>query len=277
MALLDKSGIPGTARTSINISIEPAFWQTWWFYTLCVVTLGFIVFAVYKIRVTQVRQEQAKLTKVNKRIAEIEMKALQAQMNPHFLFNSLNSVKSLVSRGENDKAVFYLTKFSKLIRQILNNSRKKFVRLNEETGALQLYLELEAMRFNQNLNYSITIEEGVNEDFIEVPSLILQPYVENAIWHGLRHKESGDWKLDINISRKGDFVIMVVEDNGIGRAQSARIGKLAALNKESLGMKINDDRMAFLQEIYGKEAMVKVEDLHHPTGTKVVIQLPIPD
>lgn len=260
----------------LDINIRPPFWQTWWFYLLSVLAISTIGYSLYSNRIRSVRQKEKIKTEFNKIIAEIEMKALRAQMNPHFLFNSLNSVKSLISQGENQKAISYLTQFSKLIRQVLNNSMKKFVRLQEDLEALKLYLELEKMRF-QNFEYTLNVDPEVNADFIEVPPLLLQPYVENAIWHGLMHKPEGSRTVEISITREGDVIKMIVEDNGIGRKNAALLQTRSSSKRESLGMKISGERLKFLKELYGEDSSIKVEDLENPTGTRVIIHLPVPD
>ncbi|MDX1478367.1 MAG: two-component regulator propeller domain-containing protein [Saprospiraceae bacterium] len=272
----NSDGIWSEPKQILALTLLPPWWKTTWFYVICALLVSGLVYAAYRYRLTQVRRDARRTTEFNKRIAEIEMKALRAQMNPHFLFNSLNSVKSLIAQGANDKATDYLTRFSQLIRQVLNNSRRKFIRLQEEIEALRLYLDLEKMRF-QNFDYTIDIGEDVNADFIEVPPLLLQPYVENAIWHGLMHKANGTRKLDIRVHRDGSHIRMVVEDNGIGRRQSESLKTRSSSKKESLGMKISGDRLRFLQEVYGHEAFVQIEDLEQPTGTRVTISLPVAD
>jgi LytS/YehU family sensor histidine kinase len=232
--------------------------------------------AAYRYRVNQIETREKLKSKFNKRIAELESKALRAQMNPHFLFNSINSVKSLISQGNSAKATQYLTRFGQLIRQVLLNSERPVVRLQEELEALRLYLEIEQLRF-QNFSYSIAIDEGVNADFIEVPPLILQPYVENAIWHGLMHQTNGDRKLTVEVSREGDFLRMTIEDNGIGREKAGQMKMLGTSRKSGMGMRLTGDRLNLLREIYGQDVSVQVEDLMgngKATGTRVVIVIP---
>ena len=268
-------------QIQLRIQIKKAYWQQWWFYLLLTSLLTMIVGAVYKYRIAQVRKNAAQQNAFNKKIAELEMKALRAQMNPHFLFNSLNSVKAYIGQNDNRKAQIYLGKFSQLMRRILQNSKNKTVRLNDELEALRLYLDLEAMRFDPSFDYRIQIGEQVNEDFIEIPPLILQPYIENAIWHGLMHKDKGDRILLIDISRHGDYIKLVVEDNGIGRARAAKLKTRSASKHQSMGMQITGDRLRYLKEMYGLDAEVSVTDLkdkpNQDCGTRVEVLLPIPD
>jgi hypothetical protein len=263
-------------KEMLRIRIKPPFWATWWFITCCGLLAVVLLAAAYRYRVNQIETREKLKSKFNKRIAELESKALRAQMNPHFLFNSINSVKSLISQGNSAKATQYLTRFGQLIRQVLLNSERPVVRLQEELEALRLYLEIEQLRF-QNFSYSIAIDEGVNADFIEVPPLILQPYVENAIWHGLMHQTNGDRKLTVEVSREGDFLRMTIEDNGIGREKAGQMKMLGTSRKSGMGMRLTGDRLNLLREIYGQDVSVQVEDLMgngKATGTRVVIVIP---
>lgn len=269
-------GIWSPDKTLLDITIDPPFWATWWFITLCIVIAGLLLTSAYRYHIRQIETRERLKSVFNKRVAELESTALRAQMNPHFLFNSINSVKSLISHGDNNKATQYLTRFGQLIRQVLANSEKPLVRLQEELEALRLYLEIEQLRF-QNFTYDITVGEGVNADFVEVPPLILQPYVENAIWHGLMHKTSGQRRLSVKIERKGNYLHMTVEDNGIGREEARQIKMLGNARKGGMGMRLTHDRLNLLHKIYGQEVTVLVEDLSEngkPAGTKVDIKIP---
>jgi len=265
----------------LPIRIKKPYWQEWWFYLLAFATLSLLFLGWYKYRMGQMRRVSEQQNAFNKKIAELEMKALRAQMNPHFLFNSLNSVKAYIGQNDNRKAQVYLGKFSQLMRRVLQNSKSKTVRLNDELEALRLYLDLEAMRFNPSFEYQIRIGEQVNEDFIETPPLILQPYIENAIWHGLMHKDKGDRKLLIDISRHGDYIKLLVEDNGIGRQRAAQMKTRSASKHQSMGMQITGDRLRYLKEMYGLDAKVTITDLQEEPGkdggTRVEILLPIAD
>lgn len=269
-------GVWSSPRRLLVIRLRPPFWQTAWFISLASAALLGLIYGIYRYRVGQVRKIEQVKTELNKRIAEIEMKALRAQMNPHFLFNSLNSVKLLIDTGNRKDAKRYLTKYGQLIRKILNNSRKKFIRMDEELETLKLYLELEQMRF-KNFRYSITISPDVETDFLEIPPLLLQPYVENALWHGLMHKDRGEKILSIEVKRAAEHIVIVIEDNGIGRKQAQLIKTRSRTKKESLGLSISRDRLNFLKDLYGTEVQVEIIDHEDPTGTQVVIMLPVQD
>ena len=265
-------GIWSSPKKLLEIHIHPPFWRTSWFIALTSLALLTISYGLYQLRIKQIRQAEKVKAEFSKRIAEIEMKALRAQMNPHFLFNSLNSIRLLIDKGDNTNAKRYLTKYTQLVRQILNNSRKKLIRLDEELNTLQLYLELEKVRF-KNFIYDIIVEEGLETDFIEIPPMLLQPYVENAIWHGLMHKQHGDKQLIIEVKRENNLVSVIIADNGIGRAQARKLNTRSTSKKESLGLRISEDRLANLKELYGTDLRVEIHDLQDPTGTQVEIGL----
>lgn len=220
----------------------------------------------------------------NKKITEIEMTALRAQMNPHFLFNVLNSIKYYMVQNDARTASRYLTKFAQLIRLILNNSKSHMVKLNDELKALELYIEMESFRFNNKFDYTIEVENGVATEQIDIPPLILQPFVENAIWHGLMHKEDGRGQISIQVKpcEQDDHTIcFVIEDNGIGREKAGIIKTRSATQHKSVGTKITQDRIEMTNKLYETNAKVEIVDLKDaytakPIGTRVIVHLPIP-
>ena len=232
-----------------------------------------------KIQEQQAIIENSLVDEFNKKIAEIEMTALRAQMNPHFLFNCLNSIKLYMVQNDGVTAANYLTKFSRLIRLILNNSQSKLVRLSKELEALELYIEMEQFRYNKKFDYKIEVQEGIKTEMVDIPPMILQPYVENAIWHGLMHKEKGTGLLSINVQNLGEKIKFTVEDNGIGRAKAAVIKSRSATKHKSFGMQITKDRIEMTNQLYETQATVEITDLldhqKKPMGTRVVIHLPI--
>lgn len=206
----------------------------------------------------------------------LEMKALRSQMNPHFIFNSLNSIQKYIWENRREDAAEYLTKFARLIRLVLENSQHATVPLSEELAALQLYIDMEHRRNNQKFDYSISVADDVDAQHILVPPLLLQPYVENAVWHGLSQKE-GRGKLSITITREANALRYLVDDDGIGRAQAALIRK-DALPRKSLAMNISAERIAWLKRDGGLDASVNTEDKQvdgKSAGTSVRITLPI--
>ncbi|MBC7885115.1 MAG: histidine kinase [Saprospiraceae bacterium] len=224
------------------------------------------------------KEHEIKMLEINKMLAESQLMALRAQMNPHFVFNCLNSIQECIVTEKYGEASKYLNKFSKLFRMVLNNSGKKLVTLDDEKVVLELYLELEAMRFEKSFEYKITVDEDLDPDEILIPSMLIQPYVENALWHWLMHKD-GDRKLIIAFNRKNEEVFeCIVEDNGIGRSKSYALkeGQRKAKRHESKGLTICLDRLNVLksQGFHAEmEITDKVDEHMSPCGTKIRIEL----
>lgn len=224
-------------------------------------------------------QTREMLLDTQKRMAEAEMQALRAQMNPHFIFNCLNSINRYIVKSDQATASLYLTRFAKLIRLILDNSNSKNVILSNELEALKLYIEMEALRFDKKFDYLINVSPDVNADSIEVPPLIIQPYVENAIWHGLLHKEvAGRLSIVVSMSSPG-MLQCVIEDNGIGRAQAKELRSKSATTRKSLGIKLTEDRISLVNKHMTMNASIDIQDLTladgQAGGTKVIIKIPV--
>jgi uncharacterized membrane protein YciS (DUF1049 family) len=218
-------------------------------------------------------------TEFQSKLAETEMTALRAQMNPHFIFNCLNSIKLFTLQNNADAASNYLTKFSKLIRLVLENSRSEKVTLENELTMLQLYMEMEAMRFNEKLQFKINVDEDIDAHFIQIPPLLLQPYIENAIWHGLMHKEEGGTVL-LDLIMKNDNMLQVsITDDGIGRTAAAALKSKSATKNKSFGLKMTSERIDLINQLYKSDTQVRIEDLVDATGnavgTKVIIDISV--
>ncbi len=274
--------MPGRAalaqEISIKVQILPPFWRTTWFYLLGGFIIATAIYGFYQYRIGQIKEKEALKTAFNKKLMEVEMSALRSQMNPHFLFNSLNSIKNYIAKSEPRAATRYLTKFSQLMRLILNNSKMQTVTLANELKALELYIELESLRFSKKFNFEINIDEAVQTEKIRIPPLILQPYVENAIWHGLMHKtEKG--KLKIDVYKNGTVLFCDIEDNGIGRKKAMEIKSKSAVRQKSMGLQITSERLKMVNQLQGIEMKVSIIDLIDEAGlalgTKVHIQMPI--
>ncbi|MBC7889066.1 MAG: histidine kinase [Ferruginibacter sp.] len=212
------------------------------------------------------------------KMADVEMQALRAQMNPHFIFNCLNSINRYIVKSDQVTASLYLTRFAKLIRLILDNSNTKNVILTNELEALRLYIEMEALRFEKKFTYHINIDKSTNTDSLEVPPLIIQPYVENAIWHGLLHKETGG-HLSIDVRLKNDSILeCTIEDNGVGRDKASELKSKSATTRKSLGMQLTENRISLLNKHAQLNATVEIIDLKtndHAAGTKVILKIPV--
>ncbi|MBC7689113.1 MAG: histidine kinase [Aquabacterium sp.] len=213
------------------------------------------------------------------RIAETEMIALRAQMNPHFIFNCLNSIKLYTLENDSLTASEYLTKFSQLIRLVLENSRSEKVTLQKELETLTLYIELEAMRFKNKVQYKINVAPAIDQHYIEIPPLLLQPYVENAIWHGLMHKTEGG-NILIEVSQPNEYLLHIeITDDGIGREMALLNKSKSATRQKSYGLKMTSERLNAINHIYQTNTEVNIVDLKdisgQGTGTKVIIEIPL--
>jgi tetratricopeptide (TPR) repeat protein len=209
---------------------------------------------------------------------ELEMQALRAQMSPHFIFNSLNSINRFILQNNKAQASEYLTKFSKLVRLILQNSRAALIPLESELESLQLYLELEAIRFEHHFDYKIIVEDELDVSVLKVPPLIIQPYAENAIWHGLMHKEEKG-NLEIELFQEDDVLFCKITDDGIGRKKAVELKSKSASTYKSMGMRISADRIALLQQKKEADSYIIITDLVLPDGksggTEVVLKIPV--
>ena len=214
-----------------------------------------------------------------KKILTLEQDMLRNQMNPHFIFNSLNSIKLYIINNEKENAVYYLNKFSKLIRKILIASKEKEITLAEELDTMALYLNIENIRFSNEIQYETKISEDIDLDAIKVPSLILQPFLENALWHGLSTKK-GDKTILLEISKENNsFVTITITDNGIGRERALKIKNQKLLKRKSVGIALTNERLANFFKGYNKEYSIEIKDLYNnlrePSGTSVIIHIPI--
>jgi len=204
----------------------------------------------------------------------LALKSLRSQMNPHFIFNALNSVNSFIAQNDERAANRYLTEFSKLMRNVLNNSEKDFIVLADEIELLELYLRLEHQRFEDKFDYELTIDPSIEANKFQIPPMLLQPYIENAVWHGLRYKkELGELKISMH-KKDSNCVEILISDNGIGRSESKKLKTNNQKKQESKGMNNIKERIAILNDMYGDKVTVSVTDLlADGTGTKVTLLL----
>lgn len=264
--------------TRVPIHIETPFYKTPLFTILLTLVISGSIFTLYRIRVRNIERTEAIKTNFNKQLAETEMRALRAQMNPHFIFNCLNSINRYIIKNDQKTASLYLTKFAKLIRLILDNSEQHMVALSQEMEALKLYIDIEALRFDHRFSYEIDVEKDVHTDSIYVPSMIIQPFVENAIWHGLLHKETPG-KLIIHLKREPEMLIVEVQDDGVGRVKAMEMKSKSATTRKSLGLKITADRLKMLNSNSNAEGVIEYIDLYdnnkEANGTLVRIKIPV--
>lgn len=235
---------------------------------LALCLLGFILYILY--RQAQLGNEKKMLT--------LEQTMLRSQMNPHFLFNSLNSIKLYIINNEQKNAVHYLNKFSKLVRKILEASSMREIPLAEELETVELYMNIENIRFNEEIKFDVIVDEDIQAHNVKIPSLILQPFLENALWHGLSSKE-GEKHIKLHVSRgKKGFINIAITDNGVGREVAEKIKENKVLKRKSMGIDITKERLANFSKDYQNSFQVDIVDLfdenRQPSGTKVILQIP---
>jgi hypothetical protein len=225
-------------------------------------------------------ESEKKQAELHQRAVELEMQALRAQMNPHFIFNCLSSINRFIFKNDNKTASDYLTRFSRLIRMVLMHSQKKLIPLEDELEMIRLYLDLERLRFKDAFDYSITTTNIVDAGNIFIPPLLLQPFCENAVWHGLMHKESkGYLNVIISevISENDKTLHCIIEDDGVGRDKAAEMKSKSAGKEKSLGLKITTERIALLNKENNFNTFYKIDDIlneeHEVAGTKVQLKI----
>lgn len=216
--------------------------------------------------------------KSDKKLLTLEQSMLRSQMNPHFLFNSLNSIKLYIINNEKKNAVHYLNKFSKLVRKILEASSVKEIALAEELETVELYMNIENIRFNNEIQFEISIDEGIDTHLVKIPSLILQPFLENALWHGLSSK-SGEKRIDLHVSRTNPrFINISITDNGVGREEAEKLKQSKVLKRKSVGIDITRERLANFSKDYQNSFEVDIVDLYDenglPSGTQIILHIP---
>ncbi len=266
---------------TLGITIVPPFWKRPWFWTLILISILLLAYLGYSYRIAQIKKEEELKSAFSKQLAEVEMRALRAQMNPHFLFNSLNAIKYYVLKRSKEKAAEYLTDFARLIRLVLNNSSQSIISLDKELEALELYIRIERLRFDEKFEYNLSVDPDIDTTTVYIPPLLIQPFVENAIWHGLMHKKDNQGLLRISISKITGGIEYTIEDNGIGRKRAAEVKSKSAQHQKSFGLNITKDRMAMSKVLNNMDITTDIHDLHdvngHPTGTKIIVRMITPD
>ncbi len=273
-------GIWSEVPAELTFTIAPPFWSTWWFRVLMLSAAGLMIWAAMRWRIYQIRAREKEKTGMNKKINETELQALRAQMNEHFIFNSLNSIQNFINQNNTEAANFYLASFGRLIRRTLDISSMPVISLKEEMDYLDNYLSLEKMRFTPRVDYSITNNIlNFSPDMLNFPSMILQPYVENAISHGLMYKTSGKGILNISFSAENDFVVCRIDDNGIGRKKAEELKSKRPTDHESKGVKLSENRVALFNSVNDDKIKVEVIDKQNAsgeaTGTMVIVYVPL--
>lgn len=255
----------------------PPWWRTWWFRISLALAIGGLIIAVFNFRLRQVR-ERAQL---NQRIAQVKMEALRSQMNPHFVFNCLSSLKLFVEKNETEKASDHISKFAALLRRVLDDARAETetIPLERELDTLKRYVELEMIRFKDKFSFRMEISPGADLKNVEVPPLILQPYVENAILHGLQNRAGTGGMLIVRAKEQEGRLDVEIEDNGVGREAAQAIKDRSPVLRQSHGTNLTAERLAYFTQKTGIPATVETTDLRdaegHAAGALVRLSLQI--
>lgn len=262
--------------------ISPPFWLRWWFITLVIITIAGLVFALFKWRINRIKAkaaEEQKKTQMEKEILELEQKALRLQMNPHFIFNALNSIQSQIGTDNEQAARYYLAKFSRLMRQILDNSRQATITLEEEVNTLENYLLIEKFCNGDRFDYRITVDAALEKDYIKIPPMLLQPFIENAIKHGLKYIHEKRGMIEVTFSEKDNFLECTVADNGIGRTKAEEMNQNSKETyHQSTALLVTQERLDLLQEdknIRSLEIIDLYDTAGSALGTKVIVRIPL--
>ncbi len=268
---------------SMAITIKKPFWEAWWFYVVLSLVVSGGIGLLFKSRIKRLEKEkEIELEKIqlDKELISSQLENLRSQMNPHFIFNALNSIQEYIVTNEKVNASSFLVKFSRLIRMYLEHSRENEIPLEEEITALKLYLELEKDRFEEALDYEIIVDENLNPKTIKIPSIFIQPYVENAIKHGLLHlKNNRLLQVAFKFNTTKDSVICSIKDNGIGRKKAEEMKKQREYLHKSFATSANQKRIELINKIRTKKASISITDLYDKnnvaTGTLVQIEIPL--
>jgi hypothetical protein len=272
----NSDGIVSITPVEYGFIIQKPFWLTWWFILVEIAALIVVVYLIIQSRSRIIRKKEEEKTRVNKLIAEYQVIALRSQMNPHFIFNAINSIQRYVLEKDPKTAYFHLGKFSRLIRMVLNHSQDKNVMLGDELEMLRLYIDLEQLRFD-NFECDVQVASDIDLHHTYIPGMLLQPFVENAIWHGLMNlKGSKVPKLSLEISKSNEELKISIEDNGVGRERTLKMEKDPM--RKSLGMEITGQRIELINKLNKEHrAKKKITDLYddknNPAGTRVEIVL----
>lgn len=279
-----KVWVPATSRNQasralvIDFEIAKPFWQQLGFIIFFIV-LGLVgITLLFRFLLNRYKQKEREKTQLHKLIAESKLAAIQAQMNPHFIFNAINAIQNYVLNNESDLAYDYLTQFSKLIRKVLQNNQSRLLPISDELETLKLYVSLEQLRFEQAFEYEVIIDKNVDIFQTLIPPMLIQPYIENAIWHGIMAKpKQTKGRITVEFLTTTEMLLIKISDNGVGREASQQLKR--SNNHQSLGMSISSARLEMVQRLYETKAIsIEVTDLSENgqiNGTLVQISIPV--
>ncbi|MBS1912823.1 MAG: histidine kinase [Bacteroidetes bacterium] len=272
----NRDGMWSTCPLSIVLRVVPPFWMTWWFRTGVLMGAGLAIAVAVMLRLRFVRAQEA----LRRRSVESQLHALRLHVNPHFIFNALSSIQHLILIMEPDRAVEYLARFAQLVRAVLENSERTSIPLADEIATLSNYLDLELLRFEGRFHYAIEVDAALDTHRVSIPTMLIQPCVENAIRHGLHHK-AGLGNLRIAIEGRADRIRCTIEDNGVGRRRAAELRPTNGHAGRPVGMRVTEERLKILNAVSSGRGQISMEitDLFHrngdPAGTRVELFIPI--
>jgi sensor histidine kinase YesM/ligand-binding sensor domain-containing protein len=272
VSAINNSGFYSKIPATISFEILPAWWQSLWFRIIIAALISVFIYLLYRNKLKQLKQQ----FEAERKQASLQLTAMRAQMNPHFIFNVMNSIRNYMQNHDLESAEKYLTSFSKLVRYTLDNSEVQEISLEEELEAIKNYIAHEKLRFENGFEFDILIEEGIDPSDITLLSMLLQPYVENAIKHGISRMNTGG-KIVIAVREVNGKVIIAIEDNGVGTTESQKWNSSNRANHISHGTSLNSERIIAYNKVFNKNIKVHITNLTsgngNPSGTRVEVEL----
>lgn len=263
----------------VVFTVEKLLWEKTWFLLLTALVAAAIIWFFVSMRIRQIKRKNQEKITTNARITELEQMALKAQMNPHFIFNSLNSIQQYVIDRDFRGANKFITGFSRLIRLTLEMSSRAGVSIDEEINYISTYLALEKSRFEDKFGYSVELGPGIDPLVYQIPPMILQPYVENSIRHGVRNREDNEGRITIRFEKEAQYLVCVIEDNGVGRPAAEKLKGQVAIEYQSRGMALTASRVEMINKANTAAIQIHIEDVRtnegRAAGTKIIIRFPL--
>jgi hypothetical protein len=264
-------------KVPVEVTIQ--FWKKTWFVIGVWLLSLVLLWGLVSYRIARIRRRQQEKDGLMQAMSELENTALKAQMNPHFIFNCLNSIQQYILIGHTDQADKYIAGLAKLIRITLNNSSRSYVCISDDIDYLLTYLSLEKMRFKEKIHYELEVSSDIDQQTVLIPPMLIQPFVENALHHGLQHKANGPGFINIKLKKDKDMLLVTVEDNGIGRTAATAKKSAGGAAYPSKGMSLIMDRIAIINKLYKTPATIQIIDLKDntdtPMGTRIEMRLPL--
>jgi ligand-binding sensor domain-containing protein len=275
---VNKFGVKSN-QLQIQFTVEKLLWEKLWFQLLVLLFAIGLAWIIVYLRIKNLKKSAEQKMVLTRRVGELEQMALKSQMNPHFIFNSLNSIQQYVIDKDIVGANEFITQFSRLIRLTLDISSKLSISLAEEITYISTYLELEKKRFENKFVYDIVVSGNIDTENHFIPPMILQPYIENAVRHGMRYKKDADGKILISVNKNDQHLICSIEDNGIGRKQAGKFKSSMAVEYQSKGMTLTAKRIEVFNKTHAAPVLIDIKDLENdeqePKGTKIAIYFPL--